>query len=224
MRRGVIASCWGARALRVAGDRCAPFAYRESMTDFSIDEAAAALGEGRLVGVPTDTVYGIAADPFQQASLERLFEIKGRPGIKPIALLVASVDQGATLAAFSDLAQDLAARHWPGALTLILPRLDSTPAWLGDAARRTVGLRCPDHEVTLALLERVGPLAVTSANPAGQSAAVDADEAEALFGDEVAGYLAGQASGGVASTILDITAASPLLLRKGPVADPIDRR
>lgn len=194
------------------------------MSEFTIEEAAGALATGRLVGVPTDTVYGIAADPFQQEALERLFEIKGRPGIKPIALLVASVDQGATLAAFSDLAQDMAARHWPGALTLVLPRLDSTPPWLGDTGRRTVGLRCPAHDVTLALLERVGPLAVSSANPAGQSAALDADEAEAYFGDEIAGYLEGRAPGGIASTVLDITAPSPLVLRKGPVPDPIDRR
>lgn len=194
------------------------------MSAFTIEEAVAALAAGRLVGMPTDTVYGIAADPFQQAALERLFEIKGRPGIKPIALLVASVEQGATLAAFSDLAQDMAARHWPGALTLILPRLDSTPPWLGDAGRRTVGLRCPDHEVALALLEQTGPLVVSSANPAGQSAAVDDEEAEAFFGDEIAGYLEGRAPGGIASTVLDITAPSPLVLRRGPVPGAIDGR
>ncbi|MBT8197442.1 MAG: threonylcarbamoyl-AMP synthase [Acidimicrobiia bacterium] len=185
------------------------------MTDLTA--AVAAIKEGQLVGVPTDTVYGIAADPFRPDALERLYELKGRGDTKPIAILVTTVDQGAELAAFNDLAQDLAAKHWPGGLTLVLSKLDTTPDWMGDPAAKTVGLRCPDHEVTQALLGLTGPLAATSANMAGQSAAVTAEEARDVFGDAVAVYLEGEGAGGMPSTVIDLTRPGPHVLRSGPV-------
>lgn len=183
----------------------------------TIEQAVAALRDGGIVGVPTDTLYGIAADPFRQDALDTIFELKGRPGEKPLAILVASMDQAMDLAEFADRALDLADKHWPGALTLILPRLDSAPDWLGHKGRRTVGLRCPDHPVALELLEAAGPLVVTSANLSGQQAALDNREAEDLFGDAVAVYLEGRAKGGQASTIVDLTAPEPHVLRDGPV-------
>lgn len=169
--------------------------------------------------MPTDTLYGLAADPFQQDALQTVFDLKGRQDGKPLALLVASVEQALTLASFTDRALDLAGKHWPGALTLVLPRLSSAPDWLGHAGRKTVGLRCPDHDVTLELLAAYGPLAVTSANLSGQRAVLDDEEARALFGDAVAGYLAGVAPGGTGSTIIDLTEPAPLILRKGPVVE-----
>jgi tRNA threonylcarbamoyl adenosine modification protein (Sua5/YciO/YrdC/YwlC family) len=183
----------------------------------SIEAAIAALKEGKIVGVPTDTLYGLAADPYRQDALESIFVLKGRPQVKPLAILVASIDQAMSLAMFTDRALDLADRHWPGALTLVLPRLDATPDWLGHPARRSIGLRCPDHPVALELLARSGPLAVTSANVAGQPAATNHDEARAFFGEEVAVYLEGESPGGTASTILDLTEESPLVLREGPI-------
>jgi tRNA threonylcarbamoyl adenosine modification protein (Sua5/YciO/YrdC/YwlC family) len=183
----------------------------------SIEAAVAALKQGRVVGVPTDTLYGLAVDPFNQDALGRVFELKGRPGVKPLAILVASIDQAMSLAMFTDRALDLADEHWPGALTLVVPRLDTAPDWLGDHGRRTIGLRCPDHPVALELLAESGPLAVTSANLTGGTAALDDDEARALFGDDVAVYLEGEAPGGRASTIIDLTEPDPLVLRKGPV-------
>lgn len=185
----------------------------------SLEEAVAALKRGEIVGVPTDTLYGLAADPFRQDALETIFTLKGRPGVKPLAILVASIEQGMTLASFSDRALDLAERHWPGALTLVLPRLDTAPTWLGHSERRTVGLRCPKHPVALDLLEASGPLAVTSANVTGQASAVDDVEARALFGDSVSVYLEGEAPAGQASTIIDLTEPSPLVLREGPVEE-----
>jgi tRNA threonylcarbamoyl adenosine modification protein (Sua5/YciO/YrdC/YwlC family) len=183
----------------------------------SIAEAVDALKQGMIVGVPTDTQYGLAADPFRQDALEQIFLLKGRPQEKPLALLVASIDQAMSLAMLTDRALDLADEHWPGALTLVVPRLDTTPSWLGHQGRRTIGLRCPDHEVALGLLEVSGPLAVTSANITGQATALDDHEARALFGDAVAVYLEGEARGGRASTIIDLTEESPLVLREGPV-------
>ncbi len=180
-------------------------------------EVVAALRDGKIVGIPTDTLYGLAVDPYRQDALDAIFELKGRPGEKPLAILVASMDQAMGLAQFADHALDLADEHWPGALTMILPRLPSAPDWLGHRGRRTVGLRCPDHEVALELLEASGPLVVTSANLSGQQAALNHEEAEALFGDAVAIYLEGKAKGGQASTIVDLTAPDPLVLRQGPV-------
>ncbi len=182
-----------------------------------IDEAVAALAAGEIVGVPTDTVYGLAADPFDPDALERIFVLKGRPGLKPLAILVADLGQAQQLAAFGERAIELAEEHWPGALTLVLPRLPSVPEWIGHRDRRTVGLRCPDHPVALELLRRSGPLAVTSANLSGAEAALDDEEARALFGADVVGYLPGVCPGGTGSTIVDLTEPAEWILRRGPV-------
>ncbi len=186
----------------------------------SVEAAASELRNGRIVGVPTDTLYGLAADPYRQDALEAIFVLKGRPQVKPLAILVASIEQAIDLAMFTDSALDLADAHWPGALTLVVPRLDATPTWLGHRERGTLGLRCPDHRVALELLEATGPLAVTSANVSDQAAALNDDEARALFGDAVAVYLEGESPGGVASTIIDLTEPDPLVLRQGPIAGP----
>ena len=182
-----------------------------------LGKACAAVRNGDLVGVPTDTLYGIAADPFNEDALARIFEVKGRPGVKPLAILVADLEQAQTLAAFSDRAIELAEKHWPGALTLVLPKLPTTPEWLGDRARKTIGLRCPDHPDTRELLFAAGPLAVTSANVSGQSAVSDDGSAQELFGPDIAVYLPGEALGDAASTIIDLTQPAEWVLRDGPV-------
>lgn len=181
------------------------------------EEAVAAVRTGETVGVPTDTLYGLAADPFNQDALARIFEMKGRPGVKPLAILVPDLERGQQVAAFSERAIDLAERHWPGALTLVLPKLASIPVWVGHAERNTVGLRCPDHPAALELLDATGPLAVTSANISGQEAAVDHEEAQALFGELVAVYIEGEAPGGTGSTIIDLTQPAEWVLREGPI-------
>jgi len=183
-----------------------------------LEQASAAVRNGELIGVPTDTLYGIAADPFNEDALARIFEVKGRPGLKPLAILVADLEQGQTLAAFSDRALELAEKHWPGALTLVLPKLATTPLWLGDVPKKTIGLRCPDHPDTRAFLLTTGPLAVTSANVAGQSAVADDEAAQELFGPDIAVYLPGEALGDAASTILDLTQPAEWVLRDGPVS------
>lgn len=183
----------------------------------TVEAAAAAVASGAVVGVPTDTLYGLAADPFNQDALARIFEMKGRPGVKPLAILVPDLDRAQQVAAFSDRATDLAERHWPGALTLVLPKLTSVPSWVGHSERRTVGMRCPDHPAALQLLDVTGPLAVTSANISGQEAALDDEEARALFGDLVAVYIEGEAPGGTGSTIIDLTQPAEWVLRQGPV-------
>ena len=180
--------------------------------------AARAIKRGEIVGVPTDTVYGLAADPYDEAALDRLYDIKGRNEGKPIAILVADLDQGLLLGAMSDRALDLAERYWPGAVTLVVPRLDTAPTWLGDTRRRTVALRCPDHPVALELLRYTGPLAVTSANPSGEGPVGTAEEARAVFEDDVLTYLPGEGGGGKPSTLVDLTHPSEMVLRDGPIA------
>jgi L-threonylcarbamoyladenylate synthase len=179
--------------------------------------AARAIKRGEIIGVPTDTVYGLAADPYDEAALDRLYDVKGREDGKPIALLVADLDQGLSLGAMSDRALDLADRYWPGAMTLVVPRLDTAPTWLGDTRRRTVALRCPDHRVTLELLRLTGPLAVTSANRSSQSPVNSSAEAEEVFGDLVLTYLPGEAGGGLPSTLVDLTHPAETVLRPGPI-------
>jgi L-threonylcarbamoyladenylate synthase len=183
-----------------------------------VTAAARAIKRGEVVGVPTDTVYGLAADPFDEAALERLYDVKERGSGKPIAILVASLEQGLLLGAMSDRALELADRHWPGAVTLVVPRLDTAPQWLGDTARRTIGLRCPDHQVTLELLHITGPLAVTSANATSGEPAASADAARAIFGDDVLTYLPGDAGGGAPSTLVDLTSPTEMVLRNGPIS------
>lgn len=191
---------------------------RERRFDVDVSAAARAIKRGEIVGVPTDTVYGLATDPYDEAALDRLYDVKGRNEGKPIAILVADLDQGLLLGAMSDRALELAERYWPGAMTLVVPRLDTAPTWLGDTRRRTIALRCPDHPVALELLSLTGPLAVTSANRAGEHAVNSADDARDLFADLVLTYLPGEAGGGEPSTLVDLTRPSEMVLRHGPIA------
>ena len=120
-----------------------------------------------MVGLPTDTVYGIGADPLSEEAVARLYELKGRPELKPIGLLVASIEQAEVIGEIEVSLPSWRHEHWPGALTLVVTPKVILADWVGDAQRRTVGLRVPDHPVAIELLSAVGPLAVTSANLSG---------------------------------------------------------
>ncbi|GBD84386.1 threonylcarbamoyl-AMP synthase [bacterium BMS3Abin02] len=178
-----------------------------------IEDAVEAIRDGLIVGVPTDTVYGVAADPTSVAALERLALLKGRAGGHPFPVLVTSLHQAADLVEFSAAATRLGTEHWPGPLTLVLPARRDLPVAHGG----TIGVRVPDHPAALWLLEVAGPLAVTSANRSGEPAARDDWEAKAIFGDEVAVYLGGISLGGTPSTVVDCTVDPPVLLRAGPI-------
>lgn len=182
-------------------------------------EAVRVLAEEAIVGVPTDTVYGLAVNPQSEIAVARLFDLKRRPTGKPVALLAASVESAESLVEISADAREIVERHWPGALTVILPPKRELPAWVGHPTTRSVGVRIPDHGQLRQLLELTGPLAVTSANRAGEPPALDDADARSLFSEEVALYLPGSSDGGVASTVIDMSAATPRLIREGPV-DP----
>ncbi|MFZ0492181.1 MAG: L-threonylcarbamoyladenylate synthase, partial [Acidimicrobiia bacterium] len=178
----------------------------------TIGDAVDALRAGLVVGVPTDTVYGIGVDPRNPDAVTALAGLKGRASDRPFPVLAASIDQALTLGAFNDAARRLAADHWPGPLTLVVTATSVVPG-----AEGTIGLRVPDHPTALALLETAGPLAVTSANLSGDEETRDDRQARAIFGGKVAVYLEGRSRGGIASTVIDCTAASPVILRAGPV-------
>lgn len=205
------------RGVSASPRRIEPSTTRQNGPDFDsasrrIEEALTALRSGRIVGVPTDTVYGIGVDPFNPAAIRTLAGLKGRPADRPFPILVASLDQAMELGTFSHSAHRLAEDHWPGPLTLIVPSAGGVPDYRG-----TLGVRVPDHPVALALLEAAGPLAVTSANLSGESEALDDREARSVFGGAVAVYLEGRSPGGVASTVIDCTDESPVIVRSGPI-------
>lgn len=183
----------------------------------SVGEAVSAIRAGLIVGMPTDTVYGVGVDPNNQEAVSSLFELKGRPEHKPVGLLAASLSQAKTIVEIDGAAEELAAEHWPGALTLVVRPKVILADWVGDEQRRTVGIRVPDHPLVRELLEAAGPLSVTSANRSGEPEALTDAEARRMFGDEVAVYLPGSSPGGQASTVVDVTEGEIAVLRRGPV-------
>lgn len=184
----------------------------------AIERALAVLRDGGLAAFPTDTVYGVGALISLPASIERLFEVKGREQTKAIAVLISDTDQlGLVVEGVGEAATKLAARFWPGALTLVLPKHSTLPAILSPNA--TIGVRVPDHDVARALLAAAGPMAVTSANISGGANALNANEVMAQLGGRIALVLdGGQTPGDRPSTVVDLTGKEPRVLREGPVS------
>jgi tRNA threonylcarbamoyl adenosine modification protein (Sua5/YciO/YrdC/YwlC family) len=168
--------------------------------------ARQAIARGELVVLPTDTVYGVAADAFDARAVQRLLDAKGRGRQSPPPVLVAGVTTlRALVADVPGAVERLVDAFWPGGLTIVLPAQPSLTWDLGDTGG-TVAVRMPANRLALELLEETGPLAVSSANLTGQPAAVDALDAQDMLGDSVAVYLDGGPSDtGVASTIVDAT-------------------
>jgi len=192
------------------------------MRTAGIDAAVTAARGGELVVLPTDTVYGIAADAFTPVAVARLLAARGVNRSMPPTVLVGTARAAAALAEdLGAFGQDLIDEFWPGALTLVF-RASPTLLWdLGDT-KGTVALRMPLHAITLDVLKQTGPLAVSSANRHGQPSAINADEAEQQLGEAVSIYLdAGPCADNVPSTILDLTGVIPKVLRAGAI--PVDR-
>jgi tRNA threonylcarbamoyl adenosine modification protein (Sua5/YciO/YrdC/YwlC family) len=185
----------------------------------AIEAAARAVQQGGLVILPTDTVYGIGADAFDHAAVQALLDAKGRGREMPPPVLVSAVTTLEALASgVPSYVESLTEEFWPGALTLVCTQQPSLTWDLGET-HGTVAVRMPDHEIALALLERTGPLAVSSANLTGRPAATDAADADAMLGDRVDVVLDGGTSPRAeASTILDVRGPTPRLLRLGAVS------
>ena len=180
-------------------------------------QAVRALAQGLPIGIPTDTVYGLAADPFRAGATDRIFAAKRRPRDVSVPVLVSGVDQALSLStAVPALALELMARYWPGALTIVIPARPGLGADLGDDDF-TVGVRSPDHPVPLALCAAVGPLATTSANRHGEPPMTTAAEVDGTFGEALAVVLDGGVCAGSPSTVVDCTGAEVKLLREGRI-------
>jgi tRNA threonylcarbamoyl adenosine modification protein (Sua5/YciO/YrdC/YwlC family) len=179
--------------------------------------ARQAIGRGDLIVIPTDTVYGVAADAFSPLAVQRLLDAKGRGRNQPPPVLVGTKETLTALAEeVPEPVQRLVDAFWPGGLTIVLPAQPSLVWDLGET-RGTVAVRMPEGRVVLELLAETGPLAVSSANLTGKAAAISALDAEKMLGDSIAVYLDdGMSRNGVASTIIDATS----LVRRASDAEP----
>ena len=185
-----------------------------------IEQAARALRAGRLVAFPTETVYGLGAVATSDRAVAAIFAAKGRPRFNPLIVHVTDAGAARAVSQWNDAAERLAARFWPGALTLVLPRSEACPlSLLVSAGGDTVGLRVPAHPVAQALLAAtVLPVAAPSANPAGRVSPTTADHAEAGLGARIDLIVdGGPCPIGLESTVLDLTCAPPRLLRPGGI-------
>jgi L-threonylcarbamoyladenylate synthase len=185
-----------------------------------VQRAGVSLRSGRLVVLPTDTVYGVAADAFSLEGTARLFRLKDPDRRFPLSVLVRSPKQLAGLTTrVPEVADRLVAAYWPGPLTLVIPA-EPNLRWDLGPTQGTVAVRMPLDEVALEVIRTVGPLAVSSANRAGDPAATSAADAAASLGDAVACYLDdGARATDAPSTVLDLTRHEPVILRSGSLPD-----
>ena len=184
----------------------------------AIRQALAILQAGGLVAFPTDTVYGVGALAFDGAAVESIYAAKDRPVEKAIPVLIGDAEDLEQVAMdIPEQARRLAARFWPGPLTILVPKRRDLPEAV--SATSTVGVRVPDHEVARLLLRAAGPMAVTSANISGAPSPVTAQEVHAQLEGRIAMILdGGRTPGGVPSTLVDCTTAELKVLREGPLS------
>lgn len=190
-----------------------------AVRDVALETAARTVRNGQLVVLPTDTVYGIGADAFNSEAVAALLAAKGRGRDMPVPVLVGSWSTiDGLVAAVPRTMRDLIEAFWPGGLTLVVEHAPSLAWDLGDV-RGTVAIRMPLHPVAIELLEKTGPMAVSSANRTGMPPATTAAEAQDQLSDSVSVYLdGGSAAAGIASTIVDLTGEQPRIVRAGAVS------
>ena len=189
-------------------------------TPEAIVRAAGLLRAGKLVAFPTETVYGLGADATDERAVARIFAAKGRPRFNPLIVHVPGLPEAEAIAVFDERARDVAARFWPGPLTLVLPRRETSGiSLLACAGLDTIAVRAPAHPVAQALLRATGrPLAAPSANRSGRVSPTTAEHVAIELGQRVALILdAGSCAVGVESTVLGLAGATPALLRPGGV-------
>lgn len=182
-----------------------------------LDAAVAALRVGHLVVMPTDTVYGVAGLLRAHGAVASIFHSKARPEDRPIPILGATVEDLEAIVKFDERAYRLAERFWPGPLTIVLPRAALFSHDVGGNHSGTVGVRIPGHDVALELLQRSGPLAVSSANRSGDPPATTIDQARAALGGAVAVYIDGGECAGDVSSVVSLI-GDRQVLREGAIA------
>ena len=185
----------------------------------TITRTVQVLEQGELVAMPTDTVYGLAANAADDQAVRRIFEVKARRPDNPLPILIASSQQLAEVApGVSKMAAQLAERFWPGPLTIVVPKSPAISD-LVTAGQSSVAVRVPDYPLIQAILASCPfPVAVTSANLSGQPTLTAAEKVGALFGDSIDLLIqAPPCPGAVASTVVDLTTSRPTLLRVGSI-------
>ena len=188
-------------------------------SDLRVKEAVNCLKSGGIIAIPTDTVYGVGADPFNVDAVQKLYTLKGRPEDKPIPLVLSTVED------VQQVAQNLPGyffhlteRFWPGGLTIVVQSKNLLPQL--TAGGKTVGLRIPNHLVLLNILQAFGgPIAITSANMSGQPAATSPDEFGKILSSKI-DYIVddGQTPGPIPSTVYDISVSPPQIRREGIIS------
>ena len=185
-----------------------------------IEEATAAIAGGRTVVLPTDTVYGVAA-ALDERGVNALFRVKRRPRRKAIPVLGGDAEALAGVVKMDRRAALLAKRFWPGALTLVLPRAATFDLDLGGTDRDSVAVRVPQHEVTTQLLDKTGPLPITSANESGEPPAETVDAARSALGGTVSIYMDGGPGAGTPSTVVSLVRGLRILRAGGVTSDAL---
>jgi len=183
-----------------------------TVSESDVERVVAALRSGEVVAIPTDTVYGLAADPSSADAMQRLFALKERPEGVPVAVLVSSFEQAEALIEWTPPVRTLAEAHWPGALTIVGIGVGAE-FHLGSLD--TVGVRLPDHELIQKCAERFGPIAATSANRHGMPTITNPGELITAFGQDVGVIVDGGLLDGDASTVVDATKEPIGILRQG---------
>ena len=184
----------------------------------AIPAAVKIVQEGELIAFPTDTVNGVAADPFNAKALQKIYAAKQRPDEKALPALIGGLEQlGQLVGTVDHSVYKVALTFWPGALTLILPKRADVPEELSPYP--TIGIRMPNLAFTLALLKQTGPLATTSANRSGASNPTTAEDVLDQLGGEIDLVLdGGPTAGSMASTVVDLTEPEIKILREGPIS------
>lgn len=200
----------------------APSMQTISIKGNDLTYAVETIKSGGLVAVPTETVYGLATNGFDAAAVEKIYELKGRPAIKPLSLLVSDTNMAASVCLeFPEAAQKLANAFWPGPLTIVLPCHDTVPP-IVTAGGSTIGVRCPDHPITLELIRLAGvPLAAPSANPSGEKSPKSFCDVVKYFDGKIPCIIDGGVCNlGVESTIVSLTGTeSYKILRQGALSE-----
>jgi len=184
-----------------------------------LEIAVELLKNDQIVGIPTETVYGIGVNPFSHAAVENLFKIKERDDTKPLSLLIHSFSEIHKLDITTEI-PEVVELYWPGPLTVVVEIKDAFPKGIGTSNPNSIGLRVPENQVALNLLKQTGPLAVTSANISGQDDVSNHIEAMQIFGNDVSAYLEGEAIHGDGSTVVDLRVDGGKILRQGPLKWP----
>lgn len=183
-----------------------------------VEEIADLLREGKLVAFPTDTVFGLACVYDNEVAIQAMKMAKERPDSKPFPLMVGSKEQISTIALVDDRCANIIEKWMPGALTLVMKKKESVPAFVTNG-EETIAVRMADDEFVLSLINTVGkPLLVTSANISNQPAATCDSEAQAQLNGRIDGIVIGNSLGARASTIIDVTEDELVVLREGPIS------